>query len=205
MPALITDPIPEQNFEKVRDAIGVILLTELTNQKNLQSLPEDVVIYNERISPMETEENLYFNVLLDSASYGNYTTRDAQGRTIYFIDTYTTGKNKTASNTPGGVDSSKRLHKYIGMAMFILASNQYKTLGLPLGLIGGTYIESFATSEPTPQETGMYQRIGRISLAVRIQENYSLWKAVNLLGNDTGVTLEETDKGYVYKFDTTQP
>ena len=198
--ALIATAIPEQNFEKVRDAIGVILLTELTNQKAIQILPENVTIYRERVSPMEVEENLYFNILLDSANYGQYTTRDAQGRTIFFIDIYTTGKNKTGVD--GALDSTTRLHKYMGMVMYILASNFYKTLGLPLGLIGGTYIESFATGTPTPFESENYQRFARITFAVRIQENYALWNTVPLSGNDTTVTLEQTDKGYVYTFTT---
>lgn len=199
--ALINIAIPEQNYEKVRDAIGVILLTELTNQKALQSLEEDVIIYRERSSPMQVTENLYFNILVDSANYSNYTTRDAQGRTIFFIDICTTGVNSDI--TDGALDSAQRLHKYMGMVMFILASDQYKILGLPLGLIGGTYIESFATSEPTPFESGNYQRLARISFAVRIQENYALWNSVQLTGNDTGVKLDESDKGYVYTFDYT--
>ncbi len=198
MSALITTAIPEQGFEKARDAIGILLLTELVNQKTLQNFPEDITVYRDRVSPMETEENLYFNILLDSATYGNYTQRDAQGRTIYFIDIYATGKNTNAA--VGAIDSGDRLGKFLGMAMYILGSSQYKTLGLPVGFIGGTYIESFATSEPVPSGTGMYQRFARISFAVRIQENYGLWNGVNLIGNDSEVRLNQTQKGYQYTF-----
>lgn len=198
MPALITIPIPEQGFEKVRDAIGAILLTELSNQKTLQGFDEAITVYRERVTPMETEENLYFNVMLDSATYGNYTQRDAQGRTIYFIDVYATGKNKDTG--VGAKDSGDRLGKFLGMAMYILGANQYKLLGLPAGLIGGTYIESFATAEPAPAETGMYQRFARISFAVRVQENYNLWSGINLVGNDSVVKMDQTNKGYQYIF-----
>jgi hypothetical protein len=195
---LITSAIPEQGFEKVRDAIGIILLTELTNQKALQAFTEDINIYRERIIPMQSDDNLYFNVLTDSATYGNYTQRDAQGRTIYFIDIYTTGKG--ANVLAGSLDAGVRLGKFIGLVQFILGSNQYKTLGLPLGLIGGTYIESFTTDAPTPFETANYDRFARISFAVRIQENYGLWNGVNLIGNDSTVKVEPTEKGYQYTF-----
>lgn len=200
MPALITEAIQQQGFEKVRDAIGVALLTELSNQKTLQSFDEDITIYRERVIPIEIEENLYFNILLDNASYGNYTQRDAQGRTIYFIDIYTTGKN--TSSLVGSLDSGTRLGKFLGMAMYILGSNQYKTLGLPPGLIGGTYIESFATSEPVQQQNSVYSRFARISFAVRVQENYSLWNGINLVGNDSTVKMNQTEKGYKYTYNT---
>lgn len=197
MAALITEIIGEQGFEKVRDAIAVILLEELTHQKAEQNFSENIEIFSERIVPMSEEENLYINVLLDSATYGNFNERDSQGRTTYFIDVYTTGKSGVES---GSLDSAKRLHKFIGMVRYILSSTIYKTLNLPLGLIGGTYVENFATVDPDRAEDGSFTRFGRLTFTVRIQENQELWQGVTLVGSGTRVKLAETDKGYRYEF-----
>jgi hypothetical protein len=198
MSVLITELIPEQGFEKVRDAIGSILKIELSNQKTLQELDEDITVWSERVSPMQTEEDLFFNILLGSINYGNFTQKDAQGRTLYFIDVYTCGKTKQSMT--GAEDSGRRLHKYLGLVRYILASNKTKLLGLPFGTIGGTYVEDINMSEPTPSEDGQYTRFGRVSFAVRIHENQALWDGVDVLGANAVVKLDMTDMGYQYKF-----
>lgn len=202
MSALITNIIPPDNFELVRDAIGAMLLLELTEQKSLAgpAFPEDVNIYRERIKPIQADESLYLNVLLDSATYGQYTPKDQQGRTIYFIDICTTGK--ASDDLTGDLDSSNRLHRFIRMCRYILASSLYPTLGITPGIVGGKYVESFATAEPIHLGESSYSRMGRISFAVRIQESQLLAIPEALAGSDTTVKLEETEHGYKYVFDT---
>src|SRR4051812_37027763 len=106
MASIITNIIPKQNFEKVRDRIGLILFEELTNQKVLQEsdFPESVNVFLERITPADIEEQVIVNVLFDSAQYGGINQKDSQGKTIYFIDIYTTGKEQDSQ--PGSEDSS---------------------------------------------------------------------------------------------------
>lgn len=88
MSALITTPIGQQGFEKVRDRIAEILLIELNNQKALQNFDENIEVFNERITQMDTSEDLYFNILLDSASYGNKT-KATKRVTRFILLTYT--------------------------------------------------------------------------------------------------------------------
>ncbi|HMI01628.1 MAG TPA: hypothetical protein VK541_04055 [Pedobacter sp.] len=199
MAAIIENIIPQQGFEKVRDAIGIILTEELNHQKQLQGFDEEITVYSERITPMDEAEDLYFNVLLDSATYGGFTQKDSQGRTLYFIDVYTAGLAKSGKS--GESYSTDRLHKFMGMARYILSYSEYKTLGFEPGLIGGTYVESFATLDPAAKEDSNYTRFGRLQFAVRIQENQLLWQGIELLGNDTTVKLEETNKGFKYIID----
>ncbi|MBB6236494.1 hypothetical protein HDC90_001106 [Pedobacter sp. AK013] len=203
MAALITTIIPQAGFEKVRDAIGVILLEELTNQKELsvgtsREITEDIKVYLERTLPISEEENLYFNVLLDGATYGNFTQKDAQGRTVFYIDVYTTGQNSSLKE--GGRDSAQRLHKFIGIVRYIFSDTRYKMLNLPVGLIGGTYIEAFVTPDVERSEDNSYTRFGRLTLAVRISEEQTLWDGVNMVGADAKVLLSDTDKGYLYQY-----
>jgi hypothetical protein len=197
--SLIAEIIPAQGFEIVRDAIGVILTTELTRQKQLQGFTEDINVFSERITPMDDAEELYINVLLDGATYGSFTEKDTQGRTTYFIDVHTTGKAIRAK--AGTSTSVARLHKFVGMCRYILSHTAYKTLNLPLGLIGGTYIESFGVSDPSRKDDSQYSRFARLAFAVRIQENQALWQGINIVGNDAQVKLDLTDKGFQYILD----
>lgn len=195
--ALITTPIGEQGYEKVRDAIGAILLLELTNQKTLQGFDEEIKIYRERLTPMQSDDNLYLNVLLDNAQYSNKTPADSQGLTLYNIDAYGTGI--TNGSVTGDLDSATRIHKFLGMCRYILDSTHYNRLGLPLGLISGVAVQSINMLDaPIHEGDSDYTRFGRLTVAVRICENQALWDSVELLGNDTQVKLDETDRGFVY-------
>lgn len=203
MAAIITNIIPKSNFELVREKIGVILLEELTNQKVLQEddFPEDVNVYSERITPIDNAEQIIVNVLLDSANYGNFTEKDSQGRTIFYIDLYTTGQ--ASDDKSGSLDSSERLQRFLRMCRYILASTLYNTLGFDPGFIGGTYVENFQILDPAQKEDSAFTRFARIQFAVRIQENQDMWEGVLITGADTQVKLQLTDKGYKYIFSTT--
>lgn len=198
----IQNIIPKQGFEIVGDAIGVILLEELTHQKSLQNFPEELIILSEALIPQDSVDELVINILLDSATYGQITQKDAQGRTLYFIDVYTVGQKSADGATSGSADSCKRRDKFLGMIMYIFRSAQYRTLGLQPGLIGGTYVESFATLDPYKKEDSDFTTFARIQLAVRIQEDTVAWAGVELLGENSMVNLDSTDKGYKYVFNS---
>lgn len=200
MSAKITNIIPPAGYMLVRDAIGAILLLELGNQITLQALPEELVVYQERIKPIQADESLYINVLLDSATNSQFTAKERQGLTVYFIDVYTTGKADTTTQVTGDLDSSTRLHSYMNMCMYILSSNVYPTLGFNPGIIAGKYISSFATAEPVLADDSNYSRMGRITFSVRIQETTAEVTPETLGGNDTTVKLQLTDRGYRYVF-----
>jgi hypothetical protein len=200
MPALITNIIPKQGFEIVRDAIGAILVLELTNQKTLQGstlFPWPVNVFKERLTVMDNEENIYINILVDSATYSNKSQKEVEGRTTYFVDVYTRGKG----NTDGTSESTVTRDKFIGMIRYILSSTMYNTLGMVPGLIGGTMIDSFATLDPASKEDSEYTSFARLTYTVRIQEGQAMWQGIDLVGNDTEVKLEETEKGYQYVFE----
>lgn len=195
--ALINNIIPKQGFELVRDAIGAILLIELNNQKTLQgntAFPETITgnILAESLIAEDSAFPLRINVLIDSATYGNMTQKDAMGRNLYFIDIFTSGISSS--------DSAFRRDKFLGMVNYIFRSAQYRMLGLPAGTVGGTYIESFATLDPYKKEDTNFTSFARIQLAVRIYENASAWDALALNGIGTTVNLELTDKGYIFVY-----
>lgn len=200
MSALIEEIIPEQGFEIVGNKIGTIIFEELSKQKELQPLriTEELNVFSESSVPESITENLTINVLFDSANYGSISEKDAQGKTNFFIDVYTTGVE--TDGVPGDVDSAKRLHKFLGLCRYILQSSKYKILGFPAGLIGGTYVESIETLPPAQKQDSAFTRFGRITFGVKIQENQKLWEGVLLSQSDSNIKLQLTEQGYKYNY-----
>ena len=198
MNAIIQEAIPAQNFEIVRDFIGAILKVELENQKSIQGFDEPVSIWQERISQIGNEERIFINVFLASANYSGMTQKDTQGRTLYVIDIYSNG---IASDTKtADLDSAIRLHKWLGMIRYILEYSEYKTLGLPLGIIGGGSVDEFGITEPSLSEDTGKTRQARIGISYRVQENQSLVQGVPLEINGTKIKIALSEQGYSYEF-----
>jgi hypothetical protein len=194
---MIDGIIPSRNFELVRDQIGLVLLQELSNQKILQSLDENILIYSERTSPINSNELLTINIGLDSGDYSSKDQSSSAGKIIYNIDVYTVGF--ADSEKDGSKDSAFRLHKYIGMIHYILNHAMYKTLDLPLGIIAGTSVDNFSIMDSDLKQDSSHVKMGRISFSVRMIENQTLEYGVDLLSNETKVKLDLTDLGYIYK------
>lgn len=194
---LIEEIIGTSNFEFIRDSIGSILLTELENQKILQGFDEDIKIFCERTHPVQNSELLTINLSLESGDFSGKTQSSSMGKIIYNIDVYTTGAANEAQT--GGEDSSFRLHKFIGMIRFILSHTAYRTLNMPLGIVGGSNIESFIIGDPNVREDSSYIKMARIQFSVNSIESQSLEKGVDFYENATMVKLHETELGYIYK------
>ena len=194
--AIISEIIPEQGFEKVRDVIGAILLDELTNQKALQPnrLTEDIQVFTARSTPFHQSESFMINVSCDNGNFTNHTERGMHEGVNYNIDIFSKGKENAFEN--GGLSASKVRDKYNGLVRYILSDHHYKTLNLPLGLIMGTYVESFENFEVNNSQDASFSQMCRIVFNVRINENQSLWSGVNIANLYTTVRIHLTDKGY---------
>lgn len=199
MAAIINEIIPLQGFDIVETRIGEILLTELTNQKNLQGLTSDFGVFLERQEPMDKSEDVVITVTLMDTNFSEFTTKGSQGNTIYVIDVYASG---TASDTEtASINSRIKIHKYVGMIRYILSSAKYLTLGFPPGLIGGKYVErihfdtDYSNFGNHSNFDGSFIRFARIFYAVRIQEDQELWTPIALEGADSVYKLDDTEKG----------
>jgi hypothetical protein len=202
MAALITNIIPKSGWEICRDAIGAILLIELTNQKTLQgnAFPEEIEgqIMLESLIPADSANQISINILPDSADYTDHTQSQATAMYRYFIDIYTSG---TSSE-----DSARRRDKFLSMCAYIFNSAFYRTLGLsaPQGLIGGVYTYKFQVTDPIKKEDTDFTSFARLQLHVKVQEVAGVWDGFDLLINNTSVKLENSDKGYIFVFDNQQ-
>lgn len=192
----ITEEIPKQGFEIVRDAIGSILKIELENQKALKGLTDEINIFSGRSVPFQSSEKLMINVLVDSANYGDRGETRVFGGTNYFIDIYVSSK-QTDGNT-GGFNSTLKKDLYLGMIRYILEDTRYKTLALPLGLIMSRGVEGFENFESSNQQDSSFVKMARITFSTRLNESQGTWDGINISEFFTNVKLDLTDRGYIY-------
>lgn len=204
MAVIITEPIGVQGFEVVANRIGSILLEEVTAQQALQSFDDNVEIFNERIEPFDKSQDVMITIAFRKAGYEGQTTRDSQGEYHYFIDVFASGWGE--GDIPSSIVAKNKLFRYVGLVRYILSSGKYLTLGFAPGLIGGKYIETitldtdYSNFGNHSNYDGSYIRFARIIYRVRVQENQLLWEGVELQGNTTNVSLDDTDQGTKFIF-----
>jgi hypothetical protein len=197
--AVITEIIPAQGFEIVQNRIGEILIEEVSNQIEIQSLTDSVEVFVERIEPFDKSEDVMISLAFREGEYEGQTTRDSQGNYTYFIDVFVTGRG--IGNESPSTNSRNKLFKYVGMIRYILMSGKLLTLGFVPGLIGGKSIKKitldtdYSNFGNHSNYDGAYIRFCRIYFTVRVQENQLLWEGIPLYGNNTNITYETTNKG----------
>ena len=200
MNALIDNIIPKQGFEIVLERIACIILLELKNQKTLQNFSDVFSVWTERQSAFDkSEDDVMISVGLDSINFNGQTQHDTQGLTTFFIDIYSTGVETKFKS--GDDVSRERNLKFAGMIRYIFGSTQYKTLNFAPGLIGGVYVNTIQNQLNYGQDAD-FIKFSRVSISVRIQENSQMWEAIELLGNDTTIKFDNTDKGITLTFNT---
>lgn len=204
MASILSEIIGVQNFEVVANRIGSILLEEIHNQKTIQGFDDEIEIFNERIEPFSKEQDVMITIAFREAEYAGQNTRDSQGEYIYFIDIFTSGWGEEEISP--SIVSKNKLFRYVGLVRYILSSGKYLTLGFPPGMIGGKYIEKikldtdYSNFGNHSNYDGSYIRFARIMYKVRVQENQELWQGIELQGNTTNVTLDDTEQGTKFIF-----
>jgi hypothetical protein len=193
MSALITEIIPIQNFEIVKNNVEVILFTELNNQKKLQCKGIDIEVFTERQEPYSNGEDVVVNVSLNNIPYSQIDTRNTTGNLSFNIDVYASGF--TTLDNDGNKTSRSKLELVTGWIRYILSSTKYNTLGFPKGVIGGTYVDSIQFDDNYANQEANYVRMTRLQFSVKVIENQELWAGIELLGNDTVIKINDGSKG----------
>lgn len=195
--AVITEIIPEQSFETIKQRIGAILLDEITNQIALNSslsddFNVDFEVFIDRTTNIDSHSNLVINVSLGSASYDNYTPFYSEGEVTYYVDVYASFSDDGKS----GSRTMANLSRFVGLIRYILSSVKYNTLGDTNGLIGGRYIQSIQFEEPQNNQDKSDVKMARIYFIVRMKESQQGYASLDFGGNDTIIKLSDTEKGY---------
>jgi hypothetical protein len=212
---MIPSVIPQQNFEKIRDRIGLIIFQELENQFDLTNntdlerplevtgeYPESLLVYIDRVIPFDEAEMPVINVSYNGATYESNNPKYADGANTYFIDFYVKADaNEDGVNTDADRLAAIKLASIMGKVAFILRYSDYKTLGFAPGFIGNTKVASLNNLGPLRndgQQDSNSCIVGRIVFEVRSIETVATIEPRNMEGFFTTVKLSLTDKGYVY-------
>jgi hypothetical protein len=212
---MIPSIIPQQNFEIIRDRIGLIIFQELENQYDLTNnselekplfnageYPESLLVYVDRVITFDEAEMPVVNVSYSGGVYDLNNPRYADGNNTYLIDVYVkSDANEDGEETDADRLAARKLTSILGKIAFILRYSDYKTLGFAPGFIGNTKVASLNNLGPLQsnnQQDSNRCIVGRIVFEVRAIETVTPIEPMDASGFLTTVKLSLTDKGYVY-------
>lgn len=201
MAAIITDIIPQQNFELIRTRIGSILAEEIANQATLLGEEKlDATVWEERFTPFGNDEMPVVNVRFQDAILNEYAPIRDRFEYRYFLDVQTTAKANTGRY--GDINSQATLQRLCGIIRGILRNTQYRTLLFPKGFIATSSIRSIEIADPYSQD-GNFMSMARITFVVMATEDNGTSAPTEAEGYDTVMKLEETEKGYKFTLNNT--
>jgi len=190
---MINTIIGEQNYEKIRDLIGVILADELANQNVLQANPLLLAnIYIERGIAFDKTELPAINISLNSANYDEKFRTESSGETKYYIEVQT---NRAHSSSKQGDEQSSLDVQYLaGKIRAILEHPVYSALQQK-GIVGGTQIASIQIGK-MQQLDAQHSTVARLEFNVRMIESNGANDALTVAGIDSDFSVTDTDLGY---------
>jgi hypothetical protein len=196
--ALLNFPIPEQNFEKIRDQIALILADEFANQLALIGDPElNPTIYTERSVALDHTNFPAVNVQMGEALYPS-TYIDKQDTDVqFYIDIYT--KAPTTASKRGDEQSNDKCARIAGMVRAILMNPGYVRLGFAPPSIMHREVSRIMTPQYREKEINN-MKILRIIVTVKTIEDVELLTAVNVQESHTTVIIDDTGNGYQYTY-----
>lgn len=172
------------NFERIRDKIGQILVSEVANQKALaiaagkNPADWDMDIYIERSNPWDSgpnDERRIVNIWFESATVDESASDTVERQTmtgIFNIDCVAFGMAEETidGQITGDEAAARNAAKAIRLVRNILMSSTYTYLDLRR-LVGRRYIQGMNSFQPQLISKEADQAIGaRLSLAVRYEE-----------------------------------
>ena len=201
---LLTEIIPIQNFEIVRNQIGAIIKLELEGQASLNTEEAELLsasVFVERTKKIDHTETPLINVLFDNGVPNSQDTNTQDNTYAYNIDFFT--GSKTNQDEEGDKLSRFKMNRLMGVVRAILESPHYRTLGLATPSVMNRMITNITAGGPIDNEDSRNVMFGTLTLGVRISETTEQFKPIPLQGSDTTVKLEDTEKGYQYILNST--
>jgi hypothetical protein len=197
--------IAASNFESVRDRIALILKTEMDNQSLLrgtvQTPPLPVIpnlnytasFYTERFTPVDKTEGNVITVDLFDISTSDQTPVSQSCECTYNIDIYTGAKETT---TEGYYNSAVKLQRLAGLVRHVLQSPYNDRLQFANGIIERRSVSKIQFARVNDEQDAAFQRMARVTLVVKINENQNGITPITAGGYDTEIKIEETEQGY---------
>ena len=198
MASIIDGIIPAQQYETIRDKIGLILYEELVNQFTLTTDEDlNVKVFVERFVAFDKTDFPCLNVVFSGGNYDNKNTTTVDGEYSFFIDAYCAAKTTTTES--GDSKASFKLQRLLGVCRAILENPQYRNLKLDICKTGSVGVKSIAISQPENKQDATSTIMGRLTFNVRALEDTLLLDALPIDNWKTQVKLNLTEKGYLYE------
>lgn len=194
----ITNVVPKQGFEVVRDRIAEILAIEIDTQAQLsyEAYLDLVSVYTEIANPVDKVDLPCVVVSYANTSFSNKSQGSEDGLDVYHIDVYTSAK--TTATNPGDKIAALRCQKLLGLCRYILADPIYKTLGLTAPSISRVYNSEINIGQIS-QSDAINTCMGRLTVNVVCNESNKFITPSLIAGYTTSVQLDESDLGYFYE------
>lgn len=193
-------PIPPSSFELIRDRVGEIISTEILKQKALtkeRTKEYFSTVWLERYVPFGYEELPCINIRLQDGQFSNHDAQMHDTKVSINIDVYTSARG--TSNDDGDKLSLFMLHKILGLCKGIIHNPNYITLGFQPPFIKSRRVVSMRISDEEDNQDAENAQMGRLTLEVDTFDCYENINAQNMVGYDTVVKLDETEKGFYFK------
>lgn len=201
--------IPSRRFELFCDVIGLIIKEEFAKQKQLTgNTVYDANVYIDRSLSYDAATELpAVNVSYKRTVYSNQDIKSNLGDNIYMIEV--TAKGIESATKRADYNSAKILYKLLGAIAYILSSAEYRFLGLAPGIVMGLSVREIKIYPPDPvynhNPIHLNDELSTVSgcliFSVKAAEEVSDVdgvdsEGINLESIFTGMTIEDTDKGY---------
>lgn len=199
MAAKINIEITESNFEKIRDRICEILVTEFANQYFITGDELfNLVIWKERFIAFDKTELPAINVFFNNATYSEKDINNSFGENRFSIEIVTNAKHTDTER--GDTKASEKLQKILRIVRYVLENPNYLTLDFVRGFISSTAIESIRATQPNSTGDGMHTITGQAIFKANLKESNGDIAGIPGENYNTSVKLNQTDKGYYFEY-----
>ncbi len=195
----ITQAIPSQAFEVIRNRIGEIIANEFTAQKVITPTWVQPTVWVERYYAFDSETQLpAVNVTFSGGSYLNETIVRSQAEYIYNINVSTASPSTSTAN--GDKLALLQMQKIVGMIRAILMNPIYVKLGYAnnAGIVISRRIESIRIGDKKDIQDALSDVVGQIVLVVNAIETTELGTGVEVQMVNSHVTLDESEQGLFF-------
>jgi hypothetical protein len=193
----LTQAIPAQSFELIRNRIGEIIANEFAAQKVITPSWVKPTVWVERYYAFQDTEMPAVNVTFAGGSYSNETIQRSQGEYTYNINVFTA--SPTTSANGGDKIALLALQKVLGMIRSILMNNQYIKLGYALnGIVINRRIGTIQIGDKKDIQDALSDVVGQITLVVNAIETSEVGEGVECTLVNSSVKLDESVEGFYY-------
>lgn len=195
----ITQAIPAQAFELIRNRIGEILASEFTAQKVITPSWVKPTVWVERYFAFNGDTDFpAVNVTFAGGSYVNETIQRSQAEYTYNINVFTSSPSTSTSNADKL--SILQMQKIVGMIRAILMNPIYVRLGYAstAGVVISRRIDAVRMGDKKDIQDALSDVVGQISIVVNAIETTELAEGVLVEMVNSNVKLDESAEGFYF-------